>query len=116
MPMFIQGLAGVSRRLYDPMQYAHAQPTQGLNVVMSVSAWCLALSQIPFIINFFWSLFHGKKVDENPWQATTLEWTAPSPPPHGNFLQTPRVHRGPYEYNVPGEKREFLPQDLAEAK
>jgi cytochrome c oxidase subunit 1 len=116
MPMFIQGMAGISRRLYDPMQYAHAQPTQILNVVMSVSAWLLGLSQIFFIINFFKSIFWGKKTDHNPWHATTLEWTAPSPPPHGNFLHPPRVYRGPYDYSVPGAKQDFVPQTVAEVK
>jgi len=112
MPMFIMGLAGVSRRLYDPIQYAHAQPTQPLNVFISMSAWLLGLAQIPFILNFFGSLFFGKKVNENPWGATTLEWTAPSPPPHGNFSTPPHVYRGPYEYSVPGQKNDFLPQSL----
>ncbi len=110
MPMFIMGLAGVSRRLYDPTQYAHAQPTQPLNVVISICAWLLGLAQIPFIINFFGSLFFGKKVGQNPWQATTLEWSAPSPPPHGNFETVPVVYRAPYEYSVPGEKEDFIPQ------
>ncbi len=115
MPMFIMGIAGVSRRLYDHAQYAHAVPTQPLNVFMSISAWCLALAQIPFIINFFGSLFAGKKVDQNPWQATTLEWSAPTPPPHGNFLKTPVVYRGPYEYSVPNQKKDFWPQDMKES-
>lgn len=112
MPMFIMGLAGVSRRLYDPTQYAHALPTQSLNVVISISAWCLGLAQIPFIINFFGSIFAGKKVEnDNPWQATTLEWATPTPPGHGNFLREPVVYRGPYEYSVPGASKDFLPQD-----
>ena len=114
MPMFIQGLAGVSRRLWDPTQYAHAVPTQPLNVFISISAWCLGLAQIPFILNFFKSLFWGEKVDNNPWQATTLEWSAPSPPPHGNFLEAPVVYREPYEYSVPGQKHDFWPQGMKE--
>ncbi len=113
MPMFIMGLAGVSRRLYDPMQYAHAQPTQPLNVFISICAWSLGLAQIPFILNFFGSLIWGKKVDRNPWESTTLEWAAPSPPPHGNFDTVPQVYRGPYEYSVPGQKHDFWPQDMA---
>jgi cytochrome c oxidase subunit 1 len=110
MPMFIQGLAGVSRRLWDPTQYAHGQPTQVLNVFMSASAWLLALAQIPFIVNFVWSLFRGARVAENPWEATTLEWAAPSPPPHGNFRKAPCVTRGPYEYSAPGDRRGWAPQ------
>ena len=114
MPMFLMGLAGVSRRLWDPTQYAHGQAVQPLNVFVSVSAWLLAVSQIPFILNFFISLFWGKKVNANPWEATTLEWSAPSPPPHGNFETAPVVYRGPYEYSVPGQRHDFWPQGMRE--
>jgi len=113
MPMFIQGLAGVSRRLWDGgATYAHASGTLWLNEVMSVSAWMLGLAQIPFIINIIISLRKGEKVGSNPWQATTLEWAAaPSPPlPHKNFEKIPEVFRGPYEYNLPGAKDDFTPQ------
>ena len=112
MPFFIMGLAGVSRRLWDGgASYAHAQPVLQWNMVSSVGAWCLALAQIPFIYNFFKSAFRGKLAEgNNPWEATTLEWAAPSPPPHGNFTTPPEVHRGPYEYSVPGAARDYSPQ------
>jgi cytochrome c oxidase subunit 1 len=113
-PMFIQGLAGVSRRLYDGGQiYAHAEPVIHWNVFMSVSAWLLAVAQIPFFINFFRSIKKGKMVSDNPWDATTLEWAAaPSPPiAHGNFKKLPKVYRGPYEYNPPGDDKDYLPQN-----
>ena len=118
-PMFIMGVAGVQRRLFDPTQYAHAQAVQPLNVFMSVSAWCLAVVQVVFILNFFISIFKGRKAEENPWEATTLEWATPSPPPHGNFVTAPAVYRGPYEYGMPAssagvataaEAKDFLPQ------
>ncbi len=114
MPMFIQGLAGVSRRLYDGGQlYDIAQPVLEWNVFMSVSAWLLGVAQIPFLINLFGSIKKGKKVSANPWEATTMEWTAaPSPPiPHGNFPVVPTAYRGPYEYSVPGSSSGFIPQD-----
>ena len=80
--------------------------------VVSIAAWCLGLAQIPFIINFFWSIKNGKKAEsDNPWQATTLEWQTPTPPPHGNFAEPPEVHRGPYEYSVPGHATDFTPQN-----
>jgi cytochrome c oxidase subunit 1 len=111
MPFFLLGLAGVSRRLYDGgASYAHAQGVLHWNVVSSWGAWALAVAQLPFIVNFFWSAFRGARVSDNPWQATTLEWAAPSPPPHGNFARLPEVHRGPYEYSVPGAARDHLPQ------
>ena len=71
----------------------------------------LAVAQIPFIINFFGSIVFGKKAtSDNPWGATTLEWATPTPPPHGNFIGEPIVDKGPYEYSVPGEDRDFSPQ------
>ncbi|MBS2020959.1 MAG: cbb3-type cytochrome c oxidase subunit I [Deltaproteobacteria bacterium] len=109
LPMFGMGMMGVSRRLYDPTQYAHGLAVQPLNVVISTCAWLLAVCQLPFIINVFVSLF-GKRVEENPWRATTLEWSAPSPPPHGNFAAPVEVHRAPYEYSVPGAAADFSPQ------
>lgn len=117
MPMFIQGLAGVSRRLYDGgASYAHAQPVLHLNVTMSHAAWLLGAVQIFFIINLVWSMFAGKKVaSDNPWDATTLEWDTPTPPGHGNFSKYIEVYRGPYEYSVPGAKRDFTPQSQKEA-
>jgi len=117
--MFIQGLAGVSRRLYDGgAQYAHAKAVAAhWNPIMSISAWCLLAAQIPFIVNFFWNAIaaaRGKKnVDDNPWQATTLEWAATTSPPlaHGNFAVLPVVRRGPYEYSSPEcVDTDFLPQ------
>ena len=113
LPMFAQGMLGVQRRLYDGGEtYAHAQDVLWLNEVMSISAWGLAISQIPFIVNFFLSLRKGAEVSDNPWDATTLEWAAPSPPPHGNFPRPVAAHRGPYEYSPPYSDRKFMPQWL----
>ncbi|MYH25930.1 MAG: cytochrome C oxidase subunit I [Holophagales bacterium] len=110
-PMMIQGLNGVSRRLADGgISYDFAGEVAGLNRMMSVSAWCLALAQIPFIINFFMSIRNGEKAGRNPWNSTTVEWLAPSPAPHGNFDQPIEVVRGPYEYSVPGSDRDYVPQ------
>jgi cytochrome c oxidase subunit 1 len=66
-----------------------------------VNALILGASQIFFAINFIWSLFAGRRATDNPWQSNTLEWAAPSPPPHGNFLTPPVVYHGPYEYSSP---------------
>jgi cytochrome c oxidase subunit 1 len=67
--------------------------------------------QIVFFVNLIVSLRSGKKADKNPWQANTLEWTAASPPPHGNWKELPSVYRGPYEYSTPGRKQDFWPQN-----
>ena len=124
-PMFLQGLAGMLRRMSDGgatyslaqnpgIEGALSDAIINLNKSVSMAAWCLGLAQIPFIINFFWSIKHGKKVtSDNPWQSTTLEWQTPTPPPHGNFAVEPEVHRGPYDYSVPGAKTDFCPQNQA---
>ena len=112
-PMFLQGMAGMHRRMYDGGATYEMlnQNVLHWNVFISEAAWLMGLAQIPFIINFCFSWKYGRKVSDNPWEATTLEWSAPSPPPHGNFLHVPTVHRGPYEYSVPGREKDFTPQD-----
>tara|TARA_Y100000588_G_scaffold304843_2_gene327937 strand:- start:1591 stop:3342 length:1752 start_codon:yes stop_codon:yes gene_type:complete len=111
MPMFSIGMAGVSRRLYDQTQYAYGAQVQELTIIGSYGAWLLGVAQIFFIINLIKSIRGGEKVEsDNPWQATTLEWATPTPPPHGNFTEVPKVYRDPYEYSVPGAKSDFTPQ------
>ncbi len=125
LPMFAQGMAGMSRRMSDGgATYALANPDNadvtvgalsdtimGLNVSISAAAWAMLVAQLPFIINLFWSVKHGEKVEsDNPWQATTLEWETPTPPPHGNFTKEIKVYRDPYEYSVPGAKKDYSPQ------
>lgn len=122
-PMFAQGMAGLNRRMYDGgATYAGSDQVIGFsqailqtNVGISHAAWMLGAAQIPFILNFFISMRKGRPVpSDNPWGATTLEWQTPTPPPHGNFTKPIEVHRGPYEYSVPGHATDFTPQNEAE--
>jgi cytochrome c oxidase subunit I len=115
MPMFFAGMAGALRRGYDPSVYQYIAEVQGLTRMASWGAWLLLVGQLPFIINFFYSIFAGKKVQsDNPWEATTLEWATPTPPPHGNFLTVPQVYREAYEYSVPGHGTDYFPQFVSE--
>jgi len=113
LPMFWQGLGGMLRRGYDPTVYHYNENLMPLVKMSSWGAWMLGVAQVPFILNFFMSIWGGKKVSQNPWEGTTLEWAAPSPPPHGNFATEPVVYRGPYEYSVPGMAKDYVPQHLA---
>ncbi len=126
-PMFVQGMSGMSRRMSDGGAAAYSLLNNpgvegalspqiiGLNTFISHAAFFLALAQIPFVINFFTSISNGKKVEnDNPWQATTLDWQTPTPPPHGNFTKPIAVCRGPYEYSVPGHPGDFTPQNAPE--
>ncbi|MDD5559659.1 cbb3-type cytochrome c oxidase subunit I [Candidatus Methylomirabilis sp.] len=113
-PMHAVGLAGMPRRIANPLQYEFLTAIQPWNVYITISAIGLIAAQLPFLINFAWSIVAGKKADPNPWEAATLEWTAPSPPPHGNWGETiPTVYRGPYEYSPPGVREDYLSQDCA---
>jgi cytochrome c oxidase subunit 1 len=109
-PMHIIGIHGHPRRYYDSTLYHTWAHLQGLNQFMTICAIGMGLTQIIFLANFFYSLFWGPKAGRNPWRSNSLEWTAPSPPPHGNFTVTPIVYRGPYEYGVPGIEDDHLPQ------
>ena len=109
-PMHIIGVGGHMRRIANPMQYEFLQPLQPINVFITVFAFILGAAQILLLINVFWSIFRGKVAEQNPWAATTLEWYAPTPVPHGNFGAIPQVHHGPYEYSVPGAEKDWTAQ------
>ena len=110
-PMHLVGLGGMMRRIANPLQYELLQALQPINVFITISAIGLALAQLVFLVNLGWRLVAGRKAERNPWQATTLEWATPSPPPHGNFDALPVVYRGPYEYSSPEASEDWLPQD-----
>ena len=111
-PMFLQGMAGMHRRGFDggAAYELTSKPVLHWNITESHGAWALGFVQLFFIVNFFYSMKFGRKVGNNPWNSTTLEWSAPSPPPHGNFADPVAVYRGPYEYSVPGHDVDFIPQ------
>lgn len=110
LPMFVMGLAGHQRRIFDPTLFDYLQKHQYLHVIATIGMMVMFAGQIPFVINFVVSLFRGRRADRNPWSAATLEWVAPSPPGHGNFDTELRVVRGPYEYSLPGQQKDWLGQ------
>jgi cytochrome c oxidase subunit 1 len=114
MPMHFLGLVGHPRRYSDLTNFDFLKALQGVHLFISIAAFITMAAQLIFLFNFFWSMKHGKKTEVNPWHATTLEWTVPSPPPHDNFAgDLPEVYRGPYEYAVPGAAEDYVPQHLA---
>jgi cytochrome c oxidase subunit 1 len=112
LPMLVQGLAGVNRRMFDGGR-SYASFT-GLEPTFVLQAWAAALLgivQIAFVANVAWSLTRGRRAAANPWEATTLEWATSSPPPHDNFPEAPVVYRGPYDYSRPGASADFALQN-----
>jgi len=107
------GLGGMPRRYYAFSKFEFLAAIRDMNAFVSIAAFVLGAAQLIFLFNFFWSLFRGARAERNPWRATTLEWVAPTPPPHGNWGETvPEVHRWPYDYSVPGAPEDFTPQTV----
>ncbi len=111
MPMHYLGMAGQTRRYSQFTEVAYQTKLLPLQTFMTYAAFITIAAQFIFLINLFWSMFKGPKASDNPWEATTLEWTTATPPPHDNFGgKTPVVNHGPYEYGVPGAGKDFVMQ------
>jgi len=100
-PMHLLGIAGMPRRYADPYLHGYLEHLLPMNQFMTISAIVMGFAQFLLLGNFFYSIFCGKKCGRNPWNANGLEWSAPSPPGHGNFDVPPVCFRGPYEYSSP---------------
>ncbi len=114
-PMHYQGLAGMPRRYYDFSNWESFKQFGGLNEFISLVAMIVFAVQLLFVFNFFYSIFKGRKVTTaNPWEATTLEWTTPIRPGHGNWPgEIPEVHRWAYDYAKEGKDgKDFIPQTV----
>jgi cytochrome c oxidase subunit I len=111
MPMHYLGLAGQTRRYSQFTEVAYQTKLVPLQTFMTYAAFVTIAAQLIFVINLFWSMRKGRKASDNPWEATTLEWTTATPPPHDNFAgRIPVVYHGPYEYSVPGAPRDYVMQ------
>jgi cytochrome c oxidase subunit I len=111
VPFHAMGMVGMPRRYANFGEYEFLKSTHSLVQFVTVAAIITAAIQIVFYFNFFWSMFKGKKASDNPWDATTLEWSTATPPPHDNFAGVvPEVYRGPYEFSVPGAAKDFIMQ------
>lgn len=109
-PMHYEGLAGMPRRYYDYSIWESFKQFAELNRFISTVALIVFAVQFLFLINFFYSIWKGRKVTQkNPWGSNTLEWTTPINPGHGNWEgEIPEVHRWAYDYGKDG--KDFIPQ------
>jgi cytochrome c oxidase subunit 1 len=112
-PMHFMGLDGVPRRYYAITEFHGWDHWLSVNVFITWAAIMSGLAQIAFLFNFIHSMFWGKKTTQNPWNANTLEWTAPIEHHHGNWIgEIPTVYRWPYDYSKPGAAEDFIPQTV----
>jgi cytochrome c oxidase subunit 1 len=109
-PMHYEGLAGMPRRYLDFSEWHSFNQFGSLNRMISTVAMIVFAAQLLFVFNFIYSIFKGRKMkDQNPWKATSLEWTTPIERIHGNWPgEIPEVHRWPYDYSKDG--RDFIMQ------
>ncbi|MFL2620114.1 MAG: cbb3-type cytochrome c oxidase subunit I [Flavobacteriaceae bacterium] len=112
-PMHFIGMAGLPRRYYTNSNFPLFDDLADTNQIITMFAIMGAAIQLVFLYNFIYSMFYGKKAPQNPWQSTTLEWTASQKHIHGNWQgKIPEVHRWPYDYSKPGYKDDFVPQHI----
>src|SRR5690242_16925308 len=110
-PMHFLGIAGNPRRYADFTNFDFLGKLLPVHTFMTHAAIYTAVAQLIFLVNLIWSAKKGKRAPDNPWEATTLEWTIPSPPPFDNFAgKHPVVNHGPYEYSVPGAPKDYTMQ------
>lgn len=113
MPMHYVGIAGFPRRYYSWTGFDAFSQFADLNKFISAAAIIAFFGQFVFIFNFFYSIWRGRRATENPWHSTTLEWTTPIVPGHGNWPgEIPAVYRWPYDYSKPGSEADFIPQNV----
>jgi cytochrome c oxidase subunit 1 len=113
LPLFVLGARGEHRRIFDYHAFPDLDNPQmaAMRIFATVSLLVMLAFQPIFLVNFINGMRRGRKAERNPWRANTLEWTADSPPPHGNWSTMPQVYRGPYEYSVPGRAEDYWPQN-----
>jgi cytochrome c oxidase subunit 1 len=99
-PQFIAGIQGMPRRYWQEL------PEFDLyNKLSTIGSWFLAAGFFTTLVYMITGLKSNRVAGDNPWEALTLEWQTPSPPPHENFKETPVVKTWPYEYRVAGGGR-----------
>jgi len=114
MPMHYLGLAGNVRR-YSSFAPDYMQPLVPVHQFITIAALFTGAAQLIFLYNFFYSKYKGPIAPVNPWDATSLEWTVPSPPPHNNFGDVhPVVYHDPYQYGVESSTGDYLMQNSPE--
>ncbi len=116
-PLHYMGIGGVPRRYYAFTNFDTFSGFVDLNIFVSIAAIVTMGAQFIFVFNFFYSMFRGQTAVKNPWRSTTLEWTTPVKPMHGNWPGViPTVYRWSYDYSVPHADTDFIPQHIPDKK
>ena len=101
LAMMRVGLLGMRRRIadYDPLlgfDFAH--------LLTTIAGYLIFISVVIFLYNFFRSMKHGEKAENNLWNSRSPEWQVPSPMPVYNYDRAFAVVGEPYDYGLEGSK------------
>ncbi|HUA14585.1 MAG TPA: cbb3-type cytochrome c oxidase subunit I [Verrucomicrobiae bacterium] len=100
MPFHYLGIAGNVRR-YQAFVDDYTMHLIPVHRFITVAALFTGAVQLLFLYNLIHSRFWGEKAPDNPWEATSLEWSTATPPPYDNFGgKLPVVYHDPYQYGV----------------
>ena len=114
MPFHYLGMAGNVRR-YAAFVDDYLQPLISVHRFITVAALITGFAQLIFLYNLIHSRFWGKPATDNPWEATSLEWSTATPPPFDNFGgKHPIVYHDPYQYNVQSSVGDYVMQTSPE--
>jgi len=110
MPFHYLGLASNVRR-YQAFTDDYLQRLIPVHRFITVAAIATGVAQMIFVYNLIHSRFWGKPASDNPWEATSLEWSTASPPPFDNFGgKLPVVYHDPYQYGIEGSTGDYVMQ------
>jgi cytochrome c oxidase subunit 1 len=110
MPFHYLGIAANVRR-YQAFVDEYLQPLIPVHRFITVAAIVTGVAQFIFLYNLIHSRFWGKPAPDNPWEATSLEWSTPTPPPFDNFGgKQPVVYHDPYQYGVQSSTGDYVMQ------
>jgi len=114
MPFHYLGIAANVRR-YQAFVDEYLQPLIPVHKFITIAAIVTGIAQFIFLYNLLHSYFRGKLAPENPWEATSLEWSTPTPVPFDNFAgKHPVVYHDPYQYGVQGSTGDYVMQTSPE--
>jgi cytochrome c oxidase subunit I len=114
MPFHYLGIAANVRR-YQAFVDEYLQPLIPVHKFITVAAIVTGVAQFIFLYNLIHSRFWGKPAPDNPWEATSLEWSTPTPPPFDNFGgKHPVVYHDPYQYGVQSSTGDYVMQTSPE--
>ena len=86
--MHVPGILGMPRRIYT---YEPGRGWDIWNLIVTIGVFFQIMATLVFVCNLVYSRFKGQPAGNDPWDAWTLEWSIPSPPPECDFVRIPVV-------------------------